>query len=446
MNFSRTWASIACTLALTPLASGCRTGGSTASDIKFYGTDNQSSHISFESYIEIPIPDGINSQTAILEEPTHSEMLDLINWQIEHIYGAITEHPGYKRNPGIILGKGTPKIKGAKLDRTRGTVQVRYSYEDKAVFKKKLFANGKAMVKFFLPLDPSTIYAKGMSNDQSTNLCTDEHYNSEDDFWYFWNPKKTGCPIKNADLISVEAVLNPIPSTAQTYPYYDKILGDNGNGRLVKVVYLVGVDENFRTGDVGRLNYNEAFELLKAEGFKTGPGSGARQKNMTLSHADYDVELTLRLVNASSQEFIEAAADGLETADVFIYDGHSGLGSYLSIDRFEQDLGRELELNKSKSQIFYFNGCSTFAYYNADFFKLKATSSDPEGIKNLDIITTSIGAYFSIGAYHDIPLIQALFNGKRPSWQKIMDEVYEIDKSQTALTHVNGDEDNPTSP
>lgn len=446
----RTWLDAVFVSTVTVLSvfgsSGCRTTESASSDIKFYGADNQSAVIRYESYIEVAIPAGINSQAAVLSEPIRSEMLELINWQVQHMFGTFTEHPDYAKNPGIVHGRGVPKIKGAKLDRARGVVRVTYSFEDKVIFKKKVLANGDTTIKFVLPRDPSTIYAKGVPTGSYENKCTDEHYNSEGDFWYFWNPKRSGCPLTDEDLVVVEAELKPIPNTTSTYPYYDKILGDNGNGRTLRIVYLVGIDENFRAGDLGRGTFNEAFDALKQLGFKVTSDSSARKKNMTVSHNDFDVELTLQLVDPHSQLFLEAAADGLENADVFIYDGHSGLGGYLNLERFEDELGRKLKLSRSKSQIFYFNGCSTFAYYNADYFKLKSTTQDPEGRKNLDIITTSIGATFDIGARHDLVLIDALISGKRPSWQKIMDDIYKVDRSQTALTHVNGDEDNPTSP
>jgi hypothetical protein len=428
------------------ISGGCRTTDGTDSEVKFYGADNQSADMRYDSYIEVKLPAGVTTDNQLLQEPQRSRMRSVIELQIQHMFGAFTEHPEYVKNPGIIQGRNEPQISSAQINRTAGTARINYSYTDKVVFKKRLMAGGPTKIKFVLPRDPQTIYQKGIPAGSSENKCTDEHYNTEGDFWYFWNPKKPGCPLKKDDLVEVTADLTPIPNTKSTYPYYAQLLGDNGNGRTVKVVYLVGIDENFRAGDLGRQTFNEAFSLLKQEGFKAGPGGTARKKNLTLKKPDFDVELTLTLVDPGSDAFVRAAADGLETADVFIYDGHSGLGGYLEIDRFVQTLGRSLKLPVSKNQIFYFNGCSTFAYYNADYFALKKTAQDPDGRTNLDVITTSIGATFDIGARHDVALIGGLFGGKKPSWQNIMDQIYKVDRTQTALTHVNGDEDNPTSP
>lgn len=426
-------------------SSSCRTTDSN-SDVKFYGADSQSAEMTYESYIEIDIPQGVTSANQLTSAPQNESMLDIINYQIQHMFGAFTEHPGYRKNPGIIEARGIPEIKNAELDQTTVKAKVFYTYKDKVVFKKRLLNNGPTQITFVLPKDPTTIYEKGFKPGEPLNKCTDEHYNTEDDFWYFWNPKQAGCPIKKADLVEVTADLEPILNTKNTYPYYDKILGDNGNGRDVRIVYLVGIDENFHAGDLGRQTFQDAVQLLKQNGFKVKAGGTVRKKILTLNTTDYDVQVEMYLMNPDSNPFVKRAADGLENADVFIYDGHSGLGGYLNLERFEGTLGRKLKLPMTKSQIFYFNGCSTFSYYNGDYFDLKKSAQDPEGNTNLDVITTSIGANFDIGARHDVSFITGLVDGSRPSWQQIMNQIYKVDKSQTALTHVNGDEDNPATP
>ena len=123
----------------------------------------------------------------------------------------------------------------------------------------------------------------------------------------------------------------------------------------------------------------------------------------------------------------------------FIYNGHSGLGEFLGRDVLFRDDER---LDSSKYQVFFFNGCSTYAYYDLDYFDMKKTPQDPNGTKNLDIITTTIGADFSIGPGSDVMLIRDLAAGQA-SWQEIIDHIYTVDPSQSALIQVNGDEDNP---
>jgi hypothetical protein len=430
---------------LTALVS-CRTTEEAGSEVKFYGADNQSADMRYSSYIEVALPQGVTSNDAVMQDPVKLDMQNIIVYQVQHMFGAFTEHPGFKRNPGIIKAKGIPVITSAEVNTKKGTVKVFYNYEDKVVFKQRLMKYGPTKIEFVLPKDPSTIYAKGFTKNGTVNKCTDEHYNSEGDFWYFWNPKKAGCPIKTDDLVKITADILPIANTTLTYPYYNEILGDNGNGKKFRIVYLVGVDEGFKAGDLGRQTYNEAIDLLQKAGYTLPPNSPARKKVLTYNTPDYEVELEISLVNPDSAAFVQAAAEGLESADIFIYDGHSGLGGYLNIERFQTELGRPLNLPVNKNQILYFNGCSTFSYYNGDYFDLKKTTTDLEGRTKLDILTTSIGATFDIGARHDIELITSITLGKRPSWQTILDNIYRVDRSQSALTHVNGDEDNPSVP
>ena len=433
---------------LVPWLSHCKTtADSDDSDLLFYGTDNQSATMTYESFVEVALPAGATTPRDVLTGTNGRKMQGIVEYQVQHLFGVFTEHPEYVNNPGIVSTQTKPVLKSAEINAPAGTVKVIYAFSDTGVFKKKLLKDGPRKITFVLPKDPTTIYSKGFTQGGFKNKCTDDHYNSEGDFWYFWNPKKRGCPIKEADLVTVEAQLTPIASTQKTYPYYDKILGDNGNGRITRIVYLVGIDHDFNSGDLGRRTYNDAVAALVEKGFKIDDTrSDENEKFLTYHKRDWDVDLEVKLMDPGSREFVVAAAAAMENDDLFIYDGHSGLGGYLNLERFEQSLGRKLKLPQNKSQIFFFNGCSTFSYYNHDYFRLKKTPEDPEGRKNLDIITTSIGASFDIGAGHDVVLIAGLTDGSRPRWQLLIDRMYRVDREQSALTHINGDEDNPTTP
>lgn len=431
-------------VAAVALNTSCRTVNNDGSSTKFYGADNQSGDMQFEAYIDVTVPKGISSKEQLFKDPARAQVMAMINKQIQHLYGTFSVHEEFENNPGIIEGKGTPVLLDAKFDTAKQSARVTYSYKDRVVFKKKIFRGNDPKITFLMPRDPQTIYTKSL-DARGYNPCTDKDYNSEGDFWYFWNPKNEGCNIPDSELQKVTAKLTPKANTQKTYPDYAKILGDNGNGRLVKVMFLVGIDENFRRGDLGKKAYEDVRGMLVKNGFKLAK-SGPLKSFLTLKKDNYDVEINLQLMDPDSPEFLTTAAEGLESGDIFIYDGHSGLGSYLNLPRFEQHLGRRLKLPLEKSQIFYFNGCSTFPYYNADYFALKKSAQDPAGSRNLDIITTSVGATFDVGAGHDNAFLTGVLTGNFPTWQKIMDDIYAVDKAESTLSHVNGDEDNPTSP
>lgn len=158
----------------------------------------------------------------------------------------------------------------------------------------------------------------------------------------------------------------------------------------------------------------------------------------------FEFLVRMQLFNPDSRKTLsERAKIGFKESDLLIYDGHSGLGWYFDMESlFKQGV----ILPKDKSQIYFFNGCSTFAYYNRDYFREKASSNDPDGKLFLDNITNAIGAPFLIGPGMDAVLIKHLASGAKPSWIRILDDMTGLSPEDSALTHVNGDEKNPRMP
>jgi len=46
----------------------------------------------------------------------------------------------------------------------------------------------------------------------------------------------------------------------------------------------------------------------------------------------------------------------------------------------------------------------------------------------------------------DVAFLKSIATGQRPSWQTILDNIRKAEGSDSALSHVNGDEDNPHTP
>ena len=415
---------------------------------RWYGKDSRQARMQFTSYIHYKVPSNYTGAvTQILDNSYHRQKIsELVDLQLQHMYGAFTTHPGFVDNPGIPSGDYKVKLLAAEKVTNEPYARVSYSYDDMAVFSSRIFGGGGSVrINFVLPKDPLTIYSKGFPTPASrVNRCTDAHYNSEGDFWYFWNPYQDGCPITGADLVGVQTDLKTLPMTRNTYPEYARLYGDNGNGEILQVSYLVGVDGNFQNGDLGKKTFNDAFAGLKAAGFRVTVDE-ARRKQLTYDAGPKRAHVQMLLLDPNSVEFAREAVRGMKS-DIFIYDGHSGLGAYLDPERLMEDSGRPLALPQKKYQIFVFQGCSTYAYYNTAFFRLKKSSADPKGTRNLDIITTGIGAAFDVGAKVDTAFLTSVTMGQRPSWQTIMGRMSAAEGENTALTHVNGDEDNPAAP
>ena len=415
---------------------------------KWYGADSRQARMRFTAYMWYKVPAGYTGHVSQLlsNSARRREINELVDLQLQHMYGSFTMHPGFVDNPGIPSGDYKVTLLSAEKVPNEPYARINYSYDDIVVFSSKLFRGGGATrINFALPKDPLTIYSKGFPTPSSRkNRCTDDHYNSEGDFWYFWNPYQDGCPLTGADLVGVQTDLTPMSVTRGTYPEYAKLYGENGNGDVLQVVYLVGVDESFQNGDLGRKTFKDAFAGLKAAGFQATVDE-PRRKRLTLRFGAKRTSIEMRLMDPDSADFAQAAVSGMKTADIFLYDGHSGLGGYLSPERLAEE-GGPVTLPRNKYQIFVFQGCSTYAYYNSAYFRLKRSGSDPKGTKNLDIITTGIGAAFDVGAAVDVAFLTSVTMGARPSWQTIIDRVHAAEGWNSALSHVNGDEDNPRSP
>ena len=98
-----------------------------------------------------------------------------------------------------------------------------------------------------------------------------------------------------------------------------------------------------------------------------------------------------------------------------------------------------IRMNPSQYQIYGFFGCSSYGYYNLSYFASRASTADPDGTRNTDIITNGItGSFFAMADFNIktvTPILDWSARGTRTTWQQIMGSY-----AKTFLTGVNGDE------
>jgi hypothetical protein len=415
------------------------------------------------------IPQNASDVERILSNPKHKNyVVEQISSQLKYMFGYFSKHINYVDNKGIPNIFSERHLTILDLEKTSESefLKVSYSYKTEAVFDK-LFVKNR-VIDFALPKRPQTIYKDSCPNKltykfyegwrcisselteeelkdealrekkREINPCTHPAHNYMADSWYFWNPGVNGCNIeKQKDLlVPIKAQMTPIKSSTNTKPHYNELLGDNGNGRVVEITYLVGIDKSFDESDFGRINFKKIEILLKDFGFTIDLENSNRDvKSMVLEKNDYDVNLTLRSVDQNTSTFVMYAQKGLETSDVFIYAGHSGLGDTLNINLF-----KNISMPLDKSQILFFNGCSTYGYYNDSFFGLKSTPADPDGAKNLDIITTGLESFSNVSAENGVSFLTDFLNDEQPTWQTIMKNILTTTGWKSPMIHVNGDE------
>jgi hypothetical protein len=394
-----------------------------------------------------------NGTVEVAGRPSQEAALEKINEQIEHLYGPMSAAQ-YKSVP-----RGNHKITNVKVTpMSNGNSKVTYSYSGTIVLQ-----NGPTSTyEIILPVNPDKIYKAGMIN--RTNPCTDHHYQEEGDFWYFWNPANPGCRLqKNKDFFTISANIKRVTNTQLTFPEYERLVDQNGN---ITVSLLMGMDDPNQnrdpnsSGDINASNFRDIKETLKSMGYQgrvwTSNEINAIAKKPTRKGVYVEeflkqvgrVKILLRVffgpsgIDEDSSSFHYFFKDALENQAVMMYDGHSGLGGHLDLESIEEEIGA-LRPNQNRYQIYYFNSCTSYSYYNTMYFDRKKSAQDPNGTKNLDIFTNGLATYFSVMHDTNLALIKAIESyasgSAKISYQSLAKSI-----DSDNLFGINGDEDNPT--
>jgi hypothetical protein len=271
------------------------------------------------------------------------------------------------------------------------------------------------------------------------------------DFWYYYRPNQRGCSFAESDVTRIAAAVSvSTENTTGKYPELHKVWEDG----TLSVIAVFGKYEDGATssGDAGISAYNEfvgAARRAFGQGLVTEPADlqanpGVAFPDVTLRQTLPDgrkVVITALLVDnvrATTGNF-DARYNALSAdADLIAYNGHAGLGSNV------RALVRKGTFVKGKYQIFFMNGCDTFAYVDGALAQVKASLNpdDPNGTKYLDMLTNAMPSYFHANSENMITLTQALKNKDAPqSYERIFGG---IDSSQVVV--VTGEEDNVFEP
>ena len=108
--------------------------------------------------------------------------------------------------------------------------------------------------------------------------------------------------------------------------------------------------------------------------------------------------------------------------------------------------GFKFRFDPNRYQIFFFNSCSSYTYYNTLYFNRKRDGRrglDAKGTLNLDILAN--GSSTEFGVETDLDLVKAVILWARiGQWTSYQTLARRLDVGN--LFAVNGDEDNPTQP
>ncbi len=423
---------------LSAALAGCLFLLSSSTAFAYYSRESYEGDVTFTGMVAIA-----DDTPDILIKPSY------INVQLLYLAGPL------QAAPRKAAAKSNEKID--ILDRHRddktGKLYVRYRYAGTFVLDNEL----QDVVKIRLPLHPESIW------DHSGDECFT--FGNTHRMAYFWNPVGKGCKlVDGVDYFTADAtIVRKLANTASTAPAYERLA--NGNGEI-RIVLTFGADDDSKgkrapdkNDDYNAANYRDTRKFLLDRGFSVRtvaveererecgtpkPLASVPGHVEEFTRKDGARRIVVRLfwgvanIGEESNAFYCMAKEAAERGSVFLYSGHSRVGG-LDLQYMSDQIGAPIKMNQGQYQIYGFFGCSSYSYYNLSYFEAKASSADPDGTRNTDIITNGITGSFYAMADFSIktvaPILDWSARGGRTTWQQIM-----ASYSKNYLTGVNGDE------
>lgn len=342
---------------------------------------------------------------------------------------------------GIGAPRSQMKIKILKSEVDGDIIRIKYSNSGKMILHKKAAKKIIAASELIVPMptNPYAIYDE---------KCTDEHYNSFGDYWYFYDPYKKSCnyllkaPLATEVHIAIKSVEYKKLQTMMQLP---QVRGNNGNGDLLSIYVIHGYESDPKDkADSGRMNFEEFNGYLRENNFAEDKVKSARNssllvftKDITLDNGKtINVEIKHMLVETAmesrSKVFAKFFKEAIENADLIVYGGHSGLGGNLDIPSLEEKAGA-FNFNAKKKQIFFFDSCASYSYY-LEHFAVEKTKA------KIDVVTNGLSSYFHtsnavLSAFMDRVLSE---KSADVEWSKTLGEMENVLDGDTYLLSVGG--------
>ncbi|MGZ3416903.1 MAG: hypothetical protein ACXVEE_03505 [Polyangiales bacterium] len=269
--------------------------------------------------------------------------------------------------------------------------------------------------------------------------CNDGEDDAVDtaNIWYHYRPNAYGCSLADADVVRANAkVTVSTQNTVAKYPEYHKVWED---GALTVLAVFGKYEESATTdSDAGIAAYHEFLAAMRTElpgVVETGGGADVTfESDLGGGKRAQVVALLVDKVTTAPASFDARYSELSPSADVIVYNGHAGLGANV------RSLSAKGRFFPGKYQIFFMDGCDTFAYVDGALASVRAplNPDDPSGTKYMDIVTNAMPAYFASMSGDTVALLRALAHPEAPlSYGTIFRQV---DPAQVVV--VTGEEDN----
>lgn len=388
----------------------------------------------------------------------------LVSDQARYLYGAMSN----SKVKGVPIGK--PKIEIESIERLSDSMtRVQFHYQGKI-----LLQNGpRRHYKFYLPRDPSEegIYDPAVDPKSGINLATDDHYNDFGNYWYFWEPKRKGSPLKQGvHFDEVQGQIRRLNNTTRSYPEYERLVDPRTGDIPITLFFGMDKEEHVRNPIKGRefgaYGYRGARAHLINLGFVPEAVSSLELRNiLDLQRVPYSKFTFERFVKQTSKARLVADMfygptgliensrafhyfykNALEKSSIVIYDGHTGFEENIELNLIEEAEGFKIKKKPQKYQILFLNGCSSFPFFNDSYRVLKGRRY---ATKSLDLMANGLPTSFDSDQHATKAFLEAVnlwaTQGKKTSYQTLAKRIEQFTfLGETNLFTVGGDQDNPT--
>lgn len=322
-----------------------------------------------------------------------------IQYQLTYLHGGTFLTRPYA-SPGQNL-----EIRITKKEIIHDEIKVSYTY--KGIFLiEDTPEHSVSSFQFYLPVRPTEVYEKSLSSfiARTQKSCTNRKYHQEDYFWYYFNPLGANCPLeygrdyliihpKLTDLNSVEVQQN-ISKKAKAIE--KRIINDS----TITADLLFGMDDGNGSSnpdsstDAMAVEYRKVKEWLIAQGFTGYRWNTKKFANSNLKYLIKNIHSTLPFIETFKKTIAEKEIiinmlfapsyfpenlplglmlrNSMLESHITIYNGHSGFGHGLAIDRFQSEFGLNFHKEYLNASFVALNACSTYSYYKDEFSALNS--------------------------------------------------------------------------
>lgn len=473
----------------------------------YYGIHSTEANLKFAGRIEVEFFGGLSLSELNSQNSEENEIVSYqVNEQLQHLLGTFSSESFIEETNGATAAISKDyKITFTNIEpsETEDHFIISYEYDGTVLVHRDFFGpegrKRKGLLPIKLPLNYKTIYELtrryimvpvdeykpwGAKEETWFSLCTDDHYNSAGDFFYFWDPDRINsdgrrgwdyadCPLMGDDknVVRVEGELTRLNNSYQKYLEYDRLYGEKG--KTLKIWVFLGYIDDVH--DFKKVNLkdsvwdtydrlNEAFSELGLElveeydekkfsasnGFYgKGINSFVKYQKLKLkrdpvregeNEADREMNIELNMLVSDtaygSQDgtFHHFYRKATKEADIILYDGHSGLGANTDLE----GLGAELA-PADKYQVIFLNGCSGYPYFKNMYFNAKEGGS-----QNLDLFLSGIATLQESSVGNAMAFLEGFLQGKTLNTSWILQRIEEVNYESLGsyLTGVLGEEDN----